>query len=100
MQRKRRRSRRKRRRKTFWTASKTPGARTEPAPGRTTMTDDKARGGFEQARGNGGETVGNLTGDDRMAQEGKLDYAKRNLERGMGVLKDAAGPLKDQVADG
>jgi uncharacterized protein YjbJ (UPF0337 family) len=63
------------------------------------MTDDKARGGFDQAKGKVKETAGNLTGDDRMAQEGKLDQAKGKVERGMGDVKDAAGSLKDQVAD-
>jgi len=63
------------------------------------MSEDKMRGGVDQAKGTLKETAGNLTGDDRLVQDGKFDQAKGKVEQGVGDLKDAAGSLKDQAAD-
>jgi len=63
------------------------------------MAEDKVRGGFDQAKGKVKETAGNLTGDEQMRDEGKLDQAKGKVERGVGDVKDAAGSLKDKVGD-
>jgi uncharacterized protein YjbJ (UPF0337 family) len=60
-------------------------------------TGDRLEGGFDQAKGNVKQGVGDLTGDDQTKGEGMLDEAKGSVKQGIGDLKDAAGDMKDNL---
>jgi uncharacterized protein YjbJ (UPF0337 family) len=60
-------------------------------------TGDRLEGGFDKAKGNVKQGVGDLTGDDQTKGEGMLDEAKGSGKQAWGDLKDAAGDLKDNV---
>jgi uncharacterized protein YjbJ (UPF0337 family) len=58
------------------------------------MNEDRAKGSAEQVKGGVKETVGNVTGDQKMQAEGKGDKAKGKLQNAVGGVKDA---VKDAV---
>lgn len=52
-------------------------------------TDDKIRNAGENLAGKSKETVGKLTGDERLEAEGKMDQAKSELKAAGEKVKDA-----------
>jgi len=60
-------------------------------------TGDRLEGGFDKAKGNVKQGVGDLTGDDQTKGEGMLDEAKGSAKQAWGDFKDAAGDLKDDA---
>jgi uncharacterized protein YjbJ (UPF0337 family) len=58
-------------------------------------TGDRLEGGFDKAKGNVKQGVGDLTGDDQTKAEGMVDEAKGSAKQAWGDLKDAADDLKD-----
>jgi uncharacterized protein YjbJ (UPF0337 family) len=60
-------------------------------------SEDRLEGGFDKAKGNVKQGVGDLTGDDQTKGEGMLDEAKGSVKQGVGDLKDAAGDMKDNL---
>lgn len=58
---------------------------------------DKAKHKAEEIIGEVEEKVGGLTGNDRLAAEGRTDQATGNAEQGGGSVKDAASNLGDAV---
>jgi len=52
-------------------------------------TDDKIRNAGENLAGKSKETVGKLTGDERLEAEGKTDQAKSELKAAGEKVKDA-----------
>jgi len=56
------------------------------------MDKDRIEGAAKQAKGAVKETVGKVTGDEKMQAEGKMDKAK-------GAAHNAAGDVKDAVRD-
>jgi uncharacterized protein YjbJ (UPF0337 family) len=60
-------------------------------------TGDRLEGGFDKAKGNVKQGVGDLTGDDQTKAEGMVDEAKGSAKQAWGDLKDAADDLKDDV---
>jgi uncharacterized protein YjbJ (UPF0337 family) len=60
-------------------------------------TGDRLEGGFDKAKGNVKQGVGDLTGDDQTKAEGMVDEAKGSAKQAWGNLKDAADDLKDDV---
>jgi uncharacterized protein YjbJ (UPF0337 family) len=60
-------------------------------------TRDRVEGGVDQAKGNVKQGVGNLTGDNRMKGEGKIDEAKGKLKDLGADIKDAAADAKDRI---
>jgi len=51
--------------------------------------DDKLRNAADEATGHAKETVGKLTDNDRLENEGKLDQAGANLRQAGENVKDA-----------
>jgi len=60
-------------------------------------TRDRAEGTFDEVKGKGKQTWGDVTDDDRTKGEGKVDEAKGKAEKAWGDLKDKAEDLKDDV---
>jgi uncharacterized protein YjbJ (UPF0337 family) len=60
-------------------------------------TRDRAEGKFDQAKGQVKQGVGDLTDNEQMQGEGKLDEMKGKGEQAWGDIKDAAGDLKDDM---
>jgi len=60
-------------------------------------TRDRAEGMFDEGKGKVKQGVGDLTGNDRLKAEGKMDEAKGKAEHAWGDIKDAAGDLKDDA---
>ena len=52
-------------------------------------TIDKAKNTAQQAKGKLKETVGKVSGDDKLRAEGKADQAKGNVKQAGEKLKDA-----------
>jgi uncharacterized protein YjbJ (UPF0337 family) len=52
-------------------------------------TIDKAKNTAQQAKGKLKETVGKVSGDDRLRAEGKADQVKGNVKQAAEKLKDA-----------
>ena len=52
-------------------------------------TSDKARNTAQQAKGKLKETVGKVSGNDKLRAEGKADQVKGNLKQAGEKLKDA-----------
>lgn len=53
-------------------------------------TGDKIRNRTQDLKGKAKEAVGNLTGDEEMAAEGKADQSKADAKQAGENLKDAA----------
>lgn len=53
------------------------------------MTEDRAKGGLDQAKGTIKEKVGKITGDRSTEVSGKVDQVKGKLETKIGEAKDA-----------
>lgn len=45
------------------------------------------------------ETGGELTGDERLANEGRADQAKGKVKEAVDDVKDAAGHVRDALTD-
>ena len=60
-------------------------------------TRDRAEGMFDEGKGKVKQGVGDLTGNDRLKAEGKMDEVKGKAEHAWGDIKDAAGDLKDDA---
>ena len=56
------------------------------------MSDDKMPANSDDAKGRVKEATGNLTGDDDLKNEGKIDQAT-------GTVKDKVGDAADKVKD-
>lgn len=56
------------------------------------MSDDKTPANADDAKGRVKEAAGNLTGDDDLKREGKVDQAA-------GTVKDKTGDAVDKVKD-
>ncbi len=56
------------------------------------MSDDKTPANTDDAKGRVKEAAGNLTGDDDLKNEGKVDQAA-------GTVKDKVGDAADKVKD-
>ena len=52
-------------------------------------TTDKAKNTAQQAKGKLKETVGKVSGDDKLRAEGKADQVKGNVKQAGEKLKDA-----------
>jgi uncharacterized protein YjbJ (UPF0337 family) len=53
------------------------------------MDREHVKGAAEKAKGAVKDTVGKLTGDEKLQAEGKLDKVKGDLHKGVGDVKDA-----------
>ncbi len=53
----------------------------------------------DQAKGRIKEAAGDLTDDDDLKREGKVDQAKSSVKEKVEDVKDKAGDLVDKVAD-
>ena len=53
------------------------------------MTEDRARGGLDQAKGVIKERLGKITGDRSTEVSGKVDQVKGKIETKIGEAKDA-----------
>lgn len=60
-------------------------------------TRDNVEGTFDRATGHAKEAVGDLTGDEQLRNEGKLDQAKGQLEHGVGEIKDRVADTVDDL---
>jgi uncharacterized protein YjbJ (UPF0337 family) len=60
-------------------------------------TGDKIKGTMEEMKGEGKQTLGDITGDDSMKAEGMMDELKGKAERAMGDLKDKAEDVKRDI---
>ncbi len=56
------------------------------------MSDKNA----DEAKGRAKEAVGNLTGDDSLKNEGKVDQAKRDVKDAVDKVADKAKDLLDR----
>jgi uncharacterized protein YjbJ (UPF0337 family) len=52
------------------------------------MTEDRAQGQWDQAKGKVKEEVGDMTDDRSTEMEGKWDQAKGNVEEKIGEVKE------------
>jgi uncharacterized protein YjbJ (UPF0337 family) len=59
---------------------------------------DKIGNKAEELGGKAKETAGEVTGDERLADEGRADQAKAALKEGVEKVKDAVGGVVDSVA--
>lgn len=55
--------------------------------------------GKNRIKGKAKEAVGNATGDERLASEGRTDQAKGKAKRAMGSAKERAKGAKDSLKD-
>ena len=66
------------------------------------MTDsssrDRAEGMFDQGKGKVKQGLGDLTDNEQTKGEGQIDEMKGKGEQAVGDLKDAAGDMKDTLA--
>jgi len=60
-----------------------------PALGREAMDKDRIEGAGKQVKGAIKEGVGNLTGDEKMKAEGRMDKAEGKVQNTIGGAKDA-----------
>jgi uncharacterized protein YjbJ (UPF0337 family) len=60
------------------------------------MTDDRVKGGLDQAKGVIKEQAGKVAGDSSTELSGKLDQAKGKLETKIGDAKDAIRDNEDR----
>jgi uncharacterized protein YjbJ (UPF0337 family) len=60
-------------------------------------TQDKASNKGQDIKGKVKETVGKVTGDESLEDEGKADQAKASLKDVGEKVKDAASKVKDAV---
>lgn len=67
------------------------------------MTDNKTEGTFDEAKGKAKQAAGDLTGDDDLHREGKVDEkggeAKQKLSDAADKAGDAADKVKDKAKD-
>jgi uncharacterized protein YjbJ (UPF0337 family) len=59
--------------------------------------EQQNEGKLEQARGTVKETVGDLTGNDKMEYEGKWDQAKGNVREGVGDVREGIDDATDEA---
>lgn len=59
------------------------------------MDKDRVSGAANKAKGTVKETIGNLTGDEKMQAEGKMDKAKGKVQSTVGGAKDAVRDATD-----
>ncbi len=59
--------------------------------------DDKMQNKAQELGGKGKETVGNATGDDRLADEGRADQSESKVKQAGEQVKDAGKNMKDAV---
>ena len=52
------------------------------------MDKDRVQGSFDQAKGKMKESVGNLTGDQKLKGEGKADQVSGKVQNTIGSAKD------------
>ncbi|MFD7554333.1 MULTISPECIES: CsbD family protein [unclassified Streptomyces] len=55
------------------------------------------KGKMDQAKGKAKETVGKVTGNDRMKAEGKMDEAKGKAKEAMSETEKRARGIKDSL---
>ena len=60
------------------------------------VTQDRAKGKWDQAKGVAKEKVGKVTGDRSTELSGKIDQAKGKIEGKMGGAKDAVRRKDDR----
>jgi len=60
------------------------------------VTQDRAKGKWDQAKGVAKEKVGKVTGDRSTELSGKIDQAKGKIEGTMGGAKDAVRRKDDR----
>lgn len=59
--------------------------------------DDKVEHKAEELKGRAKQAVGDLTDDEQLQAEGKLEQSTGKLKQGGDKLKDAAAKVKDAV---
>ncbi|MFK0043601.1 CsbD family protein [Streptomyces sp. NPDC090741] len=57
------------------------------------------KGKMDQAKGKAKETVGKVTGDDRMKAEGKMDQAKGKAKEALSETEERARGIQDSLRD-
>lgn len=62
--------------------------------------DEKIEAKVDIAKGEVKEHVGNMTDNESLEREGKVDQVKGNLREGLENTKDAIGDAKDSVKNG
>ena len=60
-------------------------------------TQDKASNKLQDVKGKAKETVGKVTGDEDLENEGKTDQVKASVKDVGEKVKDAASEIKDAV---
>jgi uncharacterized protein YjbJ (UPF0337 family) len=53
------------------------------------MNREHVKGAVDKAKGAAKESVGKVTGDDKLRSEGKIDKAKGEIHKAAGDVKDA-----------
>jgi uncharacterized protein YjbJ (UPF0337 family) len=61
--------------------------------------DDKIQNKTEEFGGKAKEGVGNLTGDEKLAQQGRNDQAKAGVKEAVNDVKDAVRDATNKVKD-
>ena len=61
------------------------------------MTTDRAKGKGKQAMGSAKEKIGDVTGNDKMRQEGAGQKTEGKAQDTFGRAKDKAKDMKDKV---
>ena len=61
------------------------------------MNEDTAKGTLDKLVGKVKETVGHLTGDEKLENAGRLDQAKGSVEKTAGHAKDAGNEVAQSV---
>ncbi len=63
------------------------------------MNKDEADGKLDQLKGKVKQGVGDLTGDDRLRDEGAADEASGELQEGAGKVRRKVGEAVEKVGD-
>jgi uncharacterized protein YjbJ (UPF0337 family) len=61
------------------------------------MDTENVKGNLEKLGGKIKETVGEITGNEKLKNEGKLDQVKGTVHDKLGDLKDKAGDVADRL---
>ena len=63
------------------------------------MDKEHVKGAVDKAKGAVKESIGNMTGDEKLREEGKLDKAKGAVRDAVGDAKDKEREIADKAAE-
>ena len=63
------------------------------------MNDQRIEGAWNDTKGKVKEGVGDLTGDQRLHDEGQVDQLQGKIQKGIGEVQDTLQDAGDRISD-